>query len=152
MIIPVFPVIDPRVRRLCIEPYPGHIKGCPNFGKKKGCPPQASMYQDLYDLSKPVYAIVNVYDFKAHVDRMRTAHPDWSDRQLGCCLYWQGTARKQLMLMINDFLRDHKGYSVETCPEAMGLNVTQTLRNAGFELEWPPVNIACQVALAGVKK
>ena len=36
------------------------------------------------------------------------------------------------------------------CPEAMGLDVTTTLRNAGVEIEWPPVEKALQVAFVGV--
>jgi hypothetical protein len=35
------------------------------------------------------------------------------------------------------------------CPEAQGVNVTRTLSDAGFELEWPPRERACQVALVG---
>jgi len=39
------------------------------------------------------------------------------------------------------------GYRAETCPEAMGVNVTLTLDAEGITLEWPPVRIARQVAL-----
>ena len=152
MIFQVRPVVDGCVRNLCAKPYPGHKTGCPNYGKKAGCPPQAPIYWTVYDLSKPVYAIINEFDLRGHVERMRAAHPEWSHRQLVCCLYWQSTARKQLMAKIKEFLREHPGYSVEACPEAMGVDVTQTLGNEGFKLEWPPEKWACQVALAGIKK
>ena len=148
----VYPVLDQSVRKLCYRPYPNHNKGCPNYGKKKGCPPQAQLFETIYDMSKPIYAIVNQYDFKSHVDKMKATHPNWSYRQLTCCLYWQGTARKQLMAGIKNFLKEHREYRIEACPEAMGVNVTETLNNAGITLEWPPKNIACQVALAGIKK
>jgi predicted metal-binding protein len=152
VIIQVNPVSDYYVRQLCCKPYPGHPKGCPNFNHKEGCPPSADLFDHIYDLSKPVYAIVNIFDFKAHTDRMRELHPSWSERQVRCCLYWQAGARKQLLIKIKDFLRSHRGYSIETCPEAMGVNVTETMKKAGLILEWPPETVAFQIALAGIKK
>jgi len=150
-IIEVKPVIIHLVHCLCLKPYPNHKKGCPNFGKKKGCPPGVPKFDVFYDLSKPIYAIYNGFDFKKHVDRMRERHPDWSQRQLGCCLYWQGTARKRLRGRIEIFRRLTGGkYVVNTVPEAMGVNITETMKRVGIELEWPPVNIAYQIALAGV--
>lgn len=151
----VKPVIDYSVRGLCVKEYPGHKKGCPNFNRKKGCPPQAGFFDKVYDLDKPVYAIINEFDFKAHVDKMRKLHPDWSKRKLECCLYWQKKARKELLEAIKQFLKEnqnYKIYKVETCPEAMGVDVTKTLANAGIILEWPPVNIVRQVALAAIPK
>lgn len=149
----VVPVMDYSVRFLCIRPYPGHLKGCPNFEKKKGCPPGATLYDQVYDLSKPVYAVINKFDFKEHTERMRQLHPEWSERQVRCCLYWQPKARKELLLHIKQFYREHGlDYKVETCPEAMGVNITQTLANAGIVLEWPPETVAYQVALAAKER
>jgi hypothetical protein len=107
------------------------------------------MFGDRIDVRQMVFAIVNHFDFRAHVERMHDAHPRWSQRQLECCLYWQSRARKQLSGMVKDFLREHPGNIVDPCPEAGGVNVTETLRLAGVNLEWPPRKIACQVALAG---
>lgn len=154
IIISVVPVVDYAVRGLCVKPYPGHPKGCPNYNKKNGCPPEAQKYDEVYDLSQPVYAIINKFDFKNHTDRMRQLHPDWSERQVRCCLYWQPRARKQLLTAIKSFWTDltHRKYSVETCPEAMGVNITATLAAAGITLEWPPETMTYQVALAGIKK
>lgn len=152
IIIPVIPVIDLSVRGLCIKPYPGHKKGCPNHGKKEGCPPEAPRYTDVYDLSKTVFAIINKFDIAGHVQHMKEMHPDWTQRQLECCLYWQPKARKHLVEHIKGFWREHNDYSIETCPEAMGVNITQTLKNAGLDLEWPPKQWACQVALAGIRR
>lgn len=151
----VIPVIDYSVRGLCIKEYPEHKKGCPNYNHKKGCPPQAGYFDKMYDLSKPVYAIINIFDFKSHVAKMKRLHPDRSKRKLECCLYWQPKARKELLVGIKKFLKENQNYKIfkiETCPEALGVNITETLSNAGFELEWPPVNVACQVALAAVPR
>jgi predicted metal-binding protein len=154
MIIQVAPIIDYSVRGLCVKPYPGHVKGCPNFNKKKGCPPGAAKYDEAYDLNQPVYAIINKFDFKAHTERMRQQHPEWSERQVRCCLYWQPGARKRLLAEIKSFWADlnHRKYSIETCPEAMGVNITETLKNVSVILEWPPETVTYQVALAGIKK
>lgn len=152
IILSVTPVIDYSVRKLCFRPYHGHPKGCPNFGKKPGCPPAAPYFDQVYYMDKNVYAICNIFDFKGHVEKMRAKHPDWSEYQLRCLLYWQGGAKKQLKRYIIEFLREHRGYRVEPCPEAMGINITETMKNAGIILEWPPENAAYQIALAGMRR
>ena len=146
-LVRVSPVLDPSVRGLCCRPYDLHPRGCPNFGQRATCPPQASLFFSVYDAARPVWAVVNEFDLGAHVERMRGAHPDWSDRQLRCVLYWQGGARAQLARMLAAALRAMPGTRAETCPEAMGVDVTATLAAEGIALEWPPVRIARQVAL-----
>lgn len=91
------------------------------------------------------------FNLAARVERMRAANPTWSDRQLRCCLYWQSTAKKIWRVGIKELLWSHPGYSAVACPEAMGVNITETIRLAGVELEWPPVKVTRQVALCGVK-
>lgn len=152
-IIEVHPVIIRPVHNLCLRPYPNHKKGCPNYGKKKGCPPDVPIFDRFYDLLNPIYAIYNKFDFKGHVDRMKAKHPDWSKRQLECCLYWQGAARKKLKERIEIFGRfTGRRYVVNIVPEAMGVNVTETMKRVGIELEWPPVNVAYQIAMAGIRR
>jgi len=150
--VEVKPVIDNTMRSLCVAPYPDHAHGCPNFNKKRGCPPSAPLLKDLIllDIRQHIYAIYNVFDFKTHCDKMREKHPDWSRRQIECCLYWQGTARKHLKKKIEAFLWKHPHYIHIECPEAAGVNLTETMRDAGITLEWPPVNYAYQIALAGI--
>ncbi|MHA2248494.1 MAG: hypothetical protein ACXADY_26340 [Candidatus Hodarchaeales archaeon] len=151
----VQPVFDSSVRGLCVKPYPRHPRGCPNFDKKKGCPPTTPLFHEFFDCEQPVIAVWNVFDFGAHVERMRVKHPDWSRAQLECCLYWQGTARKQLKQEIVKAHRYHHlrpGYVAEDCPEAMGINITATMASIGVELEWPPVTRAIQVALLAQKR
>lgn len=148
--IKVNPVINGTVRKLCYTPYPNHPKGCPNYGKRESCPPQAPYFKSVFDMSKPIYAIYNVFNLGEHVEKMWAKHPGWTDRQLRCVLYWQGTARKRLREKIGEFMLAHPEVDiVETCPEAMGVNVTATMAAVGIELEWPPVNVAYQIALAG---
>lgn len=148
----ITPVIDYKTRKVCLLPYSGHPDGCPNFGKKKTCPPKAPMFKDYFDLSKPFYLIINRFNFREHINKMKNKHPEWSDRQTRCCLYWQSSARKYLKIAIKDFLKTHPEYHVTTTPEAMGVDVTKTLKSVGINLEWPPENFTYQVALAGIKR
>lgn len=152
-VLQVVPVIDHSVRALCAKPYPLHPKGCPNFTKCDRCPPKAALYDRKYDLSKPVYAVVNEYNLAAHVDKMKVKNPAWSERQLYCVLYWQNTARKQLDTKLKEIIKiGLNGYEIEKTPEAMGVNITETLRRVKIQLEWPPKQIARQVALLAIPK
>jgi len=146
------PSIDNSVRGLCVRPYPNHPKGCPNFNKRDLCPPRQRLIGSVIDLDRPTYVVWNRFDFGDHVNRMRTKHPEWSTRQAECCLYWQGTARKQLRGKVADFLGTQPNGSkliVLTCPEACGVDVTKTMLSLGVALEWPPDKFAYQVAVVG---
>ena len=145
----VFPVTDDRLAELCRKAYPDHPRGCPNWNRKAGCPPRSLPLRNVLDLSSPIYCIYNRFDLAGHVAKMRQRLPDWSDRQLKCCLYWQGTARKQLRLKVEQFLNDHPGLIALYTPEACGVDVTATMASVGIELQWPVETVAYQVALAG---
>lgn len=147
--IQVQPVLDATTRALCRRPYPGHPKGCPMWGCKDGCPPQARVLQRVLDLSRPVYLVCNRFDLAAHVRAMRAKHPGWSYRQLVCVLYWQPRARKQLRAKVKAALAEHPELQVLYCPEAAGVNVTETMRAIGVVLEWPPTHYTYQVAILG---
>lgn len=149
----VDPVVDLSVRFLCLQRYPGHRRGCPNYEKKEGCPPECRTIGQIIDLQRTVYVIWNLFDFAGHCQRMRDKHPRWSKRQIECCLYWQPKARKELKCEVKEFLSDfsffrHKKVVVWN-PEGAGVNVTETMKNIGIELEWPPVTKTYQIVLAG---
>lgn len=147
----VVPVIDFHMRNLCTKAYPNHPKGCPNFGKRLTCPPQAPLFEDIIDMDCPVFAIFNIFPFGEHVERMRKKHKEWSKRQLECCLYWQGTARKQLRAKIDAFKKVRPADLILQTPEANGVNITATMFAIGAKLEWPPKTATYQVALAGTR-
>ena len=88
-----------------------------------------------------------------HRERMQALHPDWSGRQLDCCLYWQAGARKALRAEIGRWLAELPlggGLRIVHTPEATGVNLTETMRSAGIALEWPPDRLAYQIVLAGM--
>lgn len=140
------PVLNASVRSICKRPYPRHPKGCPNWNKKAGCPPQARLFQNEYDVNREIVAVWNVFDLFGHVRRLHEKHPNWTRAQLECCLYWQGTARKQLRAEVQEALKEHPGAVAIMCPEAMGVDVTATMCSVGVDLEWPPVTVTIQVA------
>lgn len=139
-------------RAMCVLPYKNHKKGCPNYGKKKDCPPFVPMFDQIFDISKPIYAIFSTYDLWSHTEKMKEKHSQWTETQRLNVLYWQGTARKILKENIAKFnLKFRKsGYYSTTSPEAMGVNVTETLKKAGINLEWPARKIVYKVAFAGI--
>jgi hypothetical protein len=155
--LPVTPImLDPAtqpVSSLCCKPYPGHPRGCPNFNKKSGCPPSVKLWNEVFDTSQLTFAIINRFDFGAHVAKMKALHPKWSDRQAGCCLYWQAGARKELANGILKFYRNRTelhglNYKAITCPEATGIDVGATVKQLGIDI-WPIKEFTYQVALAG---
>lgn len=148
-------VLDPSVRNLCQKPYPGHPQGCPNYGKRYICPPQAPMLGDVLDLSREVWAVWVEFDLKAQRYKMWFKHPKWSKRQAECCLYWQDGVRKTLRREMQEIVgHPHmelfaSGLAIVEVPEAMGVNVTETMRGIGVDLEWPVEKIDRHVGLIG---
>lgn len=151
----VKPVLDRSVRELCKRPYTNHPKGCPNYGKKKGCPPHAPFLNKALDLAEPMWVVWVEFNLGNHREEMTKKHPNWTRRQLDCCLYWQGTVNKELRHKVCNFCtmqllyERSKNLDAYYCPEAMGVNVTETMRQIGVELEWPPKIIVRKVALVG---
>jgi len=146
----------PAAARWCRLRYPGHPKGCPNFGQRDTCPPQAPPIGQVIDLAQPVWLVWNTFDLGGYAERMRQRHPDWSERQLRCCLYWQGTARKELRKRLDAFMSERFGFgafdmAAVQVPEAHGVDLTLMMARIGIYL-WPLGDTACQVALVGTRK
>jgi hypothetical protein len=121
---------------------------------KPGCPPGAPLFDRVFDMQRQVYAIYSIFDLGAHVRKMRSRHPGWTQRQLHNARFWQGTAGKALRMNIGKFSALYKkdGYYATIVPEAMGVDVTQTMKNAGIILEWPAENTIYKIAVAGILK
>jgi len=141
-------------RGMCTLAYPAHKKGCPNYNKRKDCPPNVKMVDEYFDMSKPIYFIIYEFPLPQHIEKMRIKHPNWTERQLRNCLYWQRSARKRLKENVKCFLKKHSDqeYVVNYTPEAMGVNVSKTIAQYGIRLDWPPFHSVCKIALAGVLK
>lgn len=140
-------------RSLCICKYPGHKHGCPNYHLKEGCPPSSPMFGDAFDIDEQVFAICVSFDLEEYVKKRKSLHPDWTYPQLANCLHWQGTVRRLLKEECKKFLNTHPGYECTLVPEAMGVDVTQTLEEHGeVILEWPVKKIVTKVAMLARKR
>ena len=118
------------------------------------------MLYDYFDLAKPVWALWAEFDIAAQARKIKKAHPDWSRRQCVNCRYWQGTVRKFLREAATEWMQrcktacpDHANQlALISCPEAMGVNVTATMKSIGVKLEWPPIKTSRMVYLVGVTR
>jgi predicted metal-binding protein len=137
----------------CQLPYPDHPKGCPNYGKKVGCPPQCPKLSEYFDTKKTMWLVITEFNLGEWANKMKEKHPNWSDRQARCCLYWQGKCRKRLKEGLAAIKKCFYNDTVHTlCPEAMGLNVIRTLRKLGVPIVSRPRDIVYKVAMFGYKK
>ena len=144
-------VVDHSVRGKCTLPYPGHKKGCPNFGKKSICPPVAPMIENVLNLAEPVWLVAVPFDLAEHVLRMGEKHPGWTARQRANLLYWQGSVKKALRRAALRHAMSAGLCLILECPEACGVDMTATCANAGIALEWPPVKTVWKAVLVGMR-
>lgn len=145
-------VVQDLARKWCLLPYPGHPKGCPNYGVKDICPPNVRMVHDAFDLTFPHWFVIYKFDLAAHALEMGRRHPEWSDRQCRCCLYWQGTVRHNLMEEASAFAATVERSGITLCPEAMGVNVFRTCHRHRVMIRKNPRDIVYKVALVGRKR
>lgn len=152
-----------KIQALCRNPYRGHKGGCPNCGKKRGCPPGEPLIDQVLDLRRgSLYALVTEYSVGEFAQRMLEAHPDWKDKMGNCynIIRWQGNERKVHREETRKFLQGHEGLIADESPEAHGVNVTRLLKAAGIAISWaspwPPKhdvnNKVRRVSLAGYPK
>ncbi|KKS02979.1 MAG: hypothetical protein UU64_C0004G0038 [candidate division WWE3 bacterium GW2011_GWF2_41_45] len=148
---PVTVVYQPRiVRPLCASAYYKHAKGCPNLRIKPGCPPHAALFLDIFE--SEVYVAAIKFDLRAYVEKKECEHPDWTPRALENPRHWQGHVRAILKDLCQEKCKDFPGYVSITNAEAMGVNLTETCRNVGIILEWPPRRVVYQVSLLAKSK
>jgi len=149
--------IDYKCRGYCTIPYHGHKKGCPNYNNHEECPPKVKLLKDVFDLDRRMFFVVEEFNLKEHVDRMRIKHPDWSEFQLKSLLYWQNGVRKNLKLKTEKFIERYKvkygdNLNYTLLPEAMGVMVINTALKLGIPIERTPVNKVFKIALVGYRK
>jgi len=144
--------INLKAREWCMLPYPGHPLGCPNYGQRKECPPQAPLIGDFADLNQPHFFAIVAFNLEHHMQRMWASHPGWSVAQARCVLYWQGTVRSQLTELAEAFRFTHPGMIYTLIPEAMGVNVIVTAWNLNVPIELKPIRIVHKVALLAYPK
>jgi len=134
----------------CHLPYQDHPRGCPMFGKKGVCPPNARHVSERFDLSKSLYLVHSEFNLLEDIERRRKNNSTATERQLRCVLYWQSKSRKQLEERTRWAVSALDLTEFTYCPEAMGVNVFATARISGLHLDKTRrVKICRHVALIG---
>lgn len=129
----------------CTYPYEGHKNGCPNFPACMKNRADFKLFENKYNW----YAVVEEFDLKFHADKMKAKHPEWSERQCRCLLYWQGGVRKRLKEKAETAFA---GYNlILTIPEAHGINVFETMAKVGIIIDKHP-DIVRKVMFIGKPK
>jgi len=137
-------------RSMCIRPYHNHPKGCPNFGKKDGCPPNIPMFDQVYDITKSIYLIINEFNLLEHVNNMKKTHPDWSNYQLYNSRYWQGKSISVNKKVSYAWLNEHPNLVLTNWVENMGVDLVKTLKTVGIDLIFGKnLEIARRISCAG---
>jgi len=137
-------------RSMCIRPYHNHPKGCPNFGKKEGCPPNIPMFDQVYDINKPIYLIINEFNLLEHVNNMKKTHPDWSNYQLYNSRYWQGKSISVNKKVSYAWINEHSNLVLTNWVENMGVDLVKTLKQSDIDLVFKEkLEIARRISCAG---
>jgi hypothetical protein len=142
-------VIDMRAREWCKLPYLGHPKGCPNYGKRNSCPPLAPLIHSFIDISRDMTIVIVEFNLQQQISYMLKLHPEWSDRQARCCLYWQGRVRRELHQAMSRIIESTAGLKGTDSPEAMGVQVIRTVKGLGFPISPQPKERVYKVGLIG---
>jgi hypothetical protein len=143
--------IQKETREWCKLPYPGHPHGCPNYGVSNECPPKVCLIDEFIDLKKEHFFIVESFNLSEHAKKMSVIHPNWTNKQCKCCLYWQNGVRKRLREKGLLFIKNSSNYVYTLIPEAMGVNVFRTAHRHGLMLRKNP-SIVHKIALVGRPK
>lgn len=140
-------VIDKTFMGMCKLPFYGHPRGCPNYGKKEGCPPSKFVESDIFDFNQDLFVIYTPFNVGIFAERMKQTHLEWAKfpRQWYNPRRWQPSARA---LHRDDLDEFHKAtdlsYYEDNSPEARGVNVSSLMNSIGIPLnwQWPPAHVS----------
>lgn len=138
--------INYKAREWCLLPYPNHPNGCPNYGRKWYCPPNAPLIDTWLGSYKEAKLICIEFNLKEHMEEMLRRHPHWSSRQARCLLYWQPRVNRDLE-GATWYFAPNRLDGITYCPEAMGLNVIATAQAVGLPIKTKPTDIIYKISL-----
>jgi len=143
-----------EVLELCKRPYPNHPKGCPNQEKCRSL--AIPSFKEFKEKNKNYfYYLVHAYfDFGSYKQIRKREHPDWTEQQVKCVLYWQGSVKKHLADYIENIRKGNPPFYVYGCGsglklffqkivgsmEAARINVFSTLKLNRIPFELNPEN------------
>ncbi len=149
----------------CTLPYDNHSKGCPNYGKKNTCPPDAPYLEHEVKSYEHIYLLYLRFDFEMYRvirgnEWINKGFP-YTEKQLRCLLYYQPSIKRIIKNHIINKLFTLGSIYVLGCGsglrlpfqkivysmEAVGINVFKTLKNNNIYHEIKPVNTTLFVNL-----
>ena len=83
---------------------------------------------------------------------MKEKHPNWSDRQARCVLYWQGRLDKKLREASEKVASNVSNSYIVYKPEAYGIHLFKTCENIGLVLERNPQKLLWKMTIVGTKR
>lgn len=136
-------------RSMCIKPYKNRLNGCPNFGKLSTRPPNIPcMYDQIFDISD-VYAVVTKFDLMTFFQNRRNKRPDLAEGQIKNLRIWQPITIKENDYAIAEFYKENpnlSNYISTRLLECMGVDVINTMKNVGLDIEFPVTDYVYRIA------
>lgn len=135
--------VSRQFQLLCTHPFYAHPRGCPNYGRRHDCPPNALLLDQVLDFNRDVYLIFTEFNVGGFAEHIRRSHPEWrSTRQWYNPRYWQPRARKFQRQEEEHALRELGFEAIIRNPEGLGVNVSRLMSSIGIYLSWhwPPTH------------
>ncbi len=143
------------IQNLCSKPYYKHAHGCPNYGMRPECPPNASLIDRVLDMDRDIYVIYTPFEVGRFAEHMKERHPGWNNRQIYNPRYWQPAARKLHRADVKEAIEELGLEKIVGNPEGCGVNLSLLMKRLGVKLDWvwPPEhnieNVTYRISLAG---
>jgi predicted metal-binding protein len=152
-------IFDPKVRTYCYNP---NFK-CPNYGNSWACPPKAPYLEKQIILYTRFFLIYIKQDIDMNKKEVFESMRDRLEEEITNFIKEHSRNYKQVQILWDGYCRlcekegkkctiksklpcrypDEIRYSME----AIGINVTETVRRVELDIEWPPKNHIYRVGL-----
>lgn len=133
------PITHPKeeIYELCTQHYYHNGRsntGCPNFGNVD-CPPNIEHISEAFR-EDSMHLLTVEFPFQEYIDIKKEKHPKWGNRALINQRHWQGHL-KSILDRYWERMRDrYPNHVVIRNPEAMGVNIEETMKKLGIKLQW----------------
>ena len=150
-------IFNKRIRSYCLYPYPGHKRGCPNYGKNPFCPPTAPYREDIIKKYNNFILIYAIFDFHNYLIEMELLNPGRTHKQYACVLYWQSALKKLMKDKIKGMTYDElfgagSGFLNSQSMESAGIDVFRMFHLNKIDYEIRPKEKIIMAALLCRKK
>lgn len=120
---------------LCTQPYFNHNNGCPNFGVRDDCPPNVKHISEEFEMDS-IHILLLEFPLNDYYLQKKVIHPDWTNSALINPRHWQSYVRARMNREWENVKEDYSGYEMIRNPEGQGVNVEETLKLVGIEMDW----------------